>query len=43
MAAIAGFDMVIIDPRGSMISPATFGTAALFAEQPEDVFQAAAS
>ena len=39
MAAIAGFDMVIIDPRGSMISPATFGTAALFAEQPEDVFQ----
>ena len=39
MAAIAGFDMEIIDPRTAFATPERFPDVALFAEWPEDVLK----
>lgn len=39
MAAAADFELTIIDPRGSMLSPSAFGSAHLLVERAEDVFQ----
>lgn len=39
MAAIAGFELTIIDPRDSFASPERFGPAQCLAAQPEDVFR----
>jgi len=39
MAALAGFDLEIIDPRTAFATPERFGTATLHAEWPEDVLK----
>ncbi|WP_438748151.1 XdhC family protein [Pararhizobium sp. O133] len=39
MAAIAGFDLRIIDPRSAFATPERFGQTVLFADWPEDVLK----
>jgi xanthine dehydrogenase accessory factor len=41
MAAIAGFDVAIIDPRTAFASPARFPTVPLLAEWPEEALKSA--
>lgn len=39
IAAIAGYDMVVIDPRTAFATPERFGGTQLFAEWPQDVLK----